>query len=116
MHEAKEKGFLSKTACSSLQCPRMKRYMQGELETFTLDKNEALRDLAGNYWCAECSKRCDFLNWGHRHHWPEVTCGIYTVAKGYTFWRALAGMGSDVCIEAFWQGLAMGEQREEQVS
>ena len=68
-----------------------------------LKKSEMLRDTTGNYWCKQCFRQCELMNWVKAHEWPEVNCPPYAIAGGdHELWQAAIYLGHSDFIAALY--------------
>lgn len=95
--------------CTTINCPRY-RDIDAPVE---MPKSQLLQDKRGNYWCTECRKRYELINWGDEHLYPEarvqgLSGARYAVASGYADWFSSVAMGKQDMIDAwhftaYWQ-------------
>lgn len=101
----------SLVTCSTLECPQVTAYFRGEAGTlFEMPKEQALRDTSGSYWCKQCSKQYDLMNWGAAHKWPEVSFPPYAIIADEEVWKVSIAMGTQDYIAAFHAAIFAEEQ------
>lgn len=98
--------------CTTINCPRY-RDIDAPVE---MPKSQLLQDKRGNYWCTECRKRYELMDWGNEHHWPEVRAtgqrGTYATLDDYADWFANVALGTQDLVDAMYTTLIDTGQQE----
>lgn len=120
MHKAKERGYISKTACASLYCPtaqamidaaakRAETAEQLERVNTNILKSDALCDATGQYWCQGCRGRYEIMQYGDAHGYPDMRFPPFAVAHDRQVWQLLCAFGRPECIAAWRMALGLDE-------
>lgn len=92
--------------CTATECPTTRMLLREKGELLQILREDALCDHLGNYWCQQCYRRRDLINWAYEHRWPEVHCPPYMIAGGdRDLWKAAIYLSREECILSLYDSI-----------